>query len=176
MRVDLSWTKTDILSLIPELTSEQAKKLGSSMFNAACERILTPKQNLEILDAIRAGLGVYTVRAHGSEEWSAVLADWRRNQRVYELKVLTDRLRDTPELTMEHLDIILDPERNTVLNSFGLSMKVRAFYKANPGTPRAKNVLGGTFLFAADENCKHIRDQRLYSGVNCARCPGWFCF
>lgn len=176
MRTDLAWSQPDIISTLPALTVTEAGQLGSSMFNAAAGRILTPQHNLDVLDTIRAGLGIYTVRAHGDDGWTKVVAEWRRNQRVYELKVLTDQLDAVPEFTMEHLDIILDPQRNTVLNRMGLSLKARAFYKANPGTHRAKNLLGGTYLFAADENCKHKRGSSPGGGVKCASCPGWFCF
>ena len=176
MRTDVAWSQPDIISMLPGLTEAQAGQLGRSMFYAAAGRRLTPQQNLDVLDAIRAGLGIYTVRAHGDDGWAKVVSEWQTNRYVYELRVLSDRLRDTPEFTEEHLDIILDPERNTVLNSFGLSMRVRAFYKKNPGTRRAKNLLGGTFLFAADENCKHKHAPSPGGGVKCANCTGWFCF
>lgn len=176
MRTNVAWSQPDIISMLPDFTEAEAGRLGSSMFRAACDRILTPQQNLDTLDAIRAGLGIYTVRAHGDDGWTKVVSQWQANQHVYELNVLSDRLRDTPEFTREHLDIILDPERNTVLNSIGLSMKVRAFYKKNPGARRARNLLGGTFLFAADENCKHKHAPSLGGGVKCANCTGWFCF
>ncbi len=175
MNTSLTWHQPDIISMLPELSAPEAALLGRSMFNAAAGRILTPQQNLDVLDALRAGLGIYTVRAHGNEDWAKVVSEWHSNRRIYELKVLSDQLRDVAEFTEEHLDIILDPERNTVLNSFGLSMKVRAFYKKNPGTKRAKNVLGGTFLYAADENCRHASAPSS-SGVHCAKCSGWFCF
>lgn len=176
MRTDLAWSQPDIISMLPDLTVAQAGQLGRSMFNAAAGRNLTPIQSVNVLDAVRAGLGIYTVRGHGDEGWAAVVTEWRRNQRVYELKVLTDQLNAVPEFTVEHLDIILDPERNTVLNRMGLALKVRAFYRANPGARRAKNLLGGTYLFAADENCKHKRGSSPGGGVKCANCPGWFCF
>lgn len=176
MRTDMAWSQPDIISMLPDLTEAEAGRLGRSMFHAACDRILTPQQNLDVLVAIRAGLGIYTVRAHGDDGWTKVVSEWQTNRYVYELKVLSDRLRNTPEFTEEHLDIILDPERNTVLNSFGLSMKVQAFYKENPDAPRAKNILGGTFLFGADESCKHTHAHSPGGGVKCAGCSGWFCF
>lgn len=176
MRTTVSWTTPDILALLPTFSVSDAGQLGRSMFHAACDRRLTPQQNADVLVTIRAGLGYYEVRADGDEEWQKVVANWRQNQRVYELATLTDQLRATDVFTDEHLAIILDPQRNTVLNNFGLSMKVRAYYDANPGTPRAKNFAGGTFLFNADENCRHAVKGAPGGGVKCGKCSAWFCF
>lgn len=176
MRTTVSWTQPDIIDMLPDLDASAAGQLGRSMFNAACARQLTPQQNMDVLDTIRAGLGYYEVRADGDETWAAVVSSWRQDKRVYELMVLSDQLRATDVFTEEHLDIILDPQRNTVLNSFGLSMKASAYYDANPGTRRATNYARGTYLFNAGEKCRHAVSSAPGGGVKCSKCPGWFCF
>jgi hypothetical protein len=176
MRRDLAWAKADIIDLLPDFTVAQASDLGRSMFAAACDRQLTPQQNLDVLDTIRAGLGYYEVRADGDEAWRAVVMSWRQDQRVYEQKVLRDQLTAVEVFTEEHLGILMDPERNTVLNNLGLGMKADAFYAAHPGTRRATNYGGRTYLFSAAENCRHAVKSAPGGGVKCGKCPGWFCF
>lgn len=176
MRTEILWTKPDIIELLPTFDVSQAGQLGRSMFNAACSRKLTVQQNIDVLDTIRAGLGYYEVRADGDDEWQKVAADWRRNQHVYELITLTDQLRAVDVFTDEHLEIMMDPQRNTVLNGFGLSLKASAYYDANPGTRRATNYARGTYLFNAGEKCRHAVSSAPGGGVKCSKCPGWFCF
>lgn len=33
-----------------------------------------------------------------------------------------------------------------------------------------------TVLYNANPNCEHEIDPREYSGINCKKCPGWFCY
>lgn len=176
MRKDLSWAKTDILELLPTFTAAEAQRLGNTMFTAACERRLTPEQNIDVLDTIRSGLSFYEARADGDEQWEAVVTIWRKDQRVYELTTLTDQLRGVERFTDKHLEIMLDPQRNTVLNGFGLLRKVDAYYEANPSARRAANYAGRTYLFNASETCRHAVASAPGGGVKCSKCTGWFCF
>lgn len=153
----------------------ESVRLSNRMFAEVAERILDDEK-------VRAGYNLAsTVVAFyqdvkDTEEWSAVYNHWLSTKLAYAHSLLKVELRALPELTLEHLPIILDPNRNPAFNSYGLNAKVREFYEKHPDAERPKNVMGGTFLFAANPDCEHINNPRNSSGVKCARCPGWFCF
>jgi hypothetical protein len=101
-------------------------------------------------------------------DWSSALRLWRTMSDIFYVESLD-------EFTRDDLDFLQDASRNTVLNSLGLSNKANKFFKSNPGLKRGGNYMSGTYLYAANPQCKHTSDRRS-SGTGCSKCTGWFCF
>jgi len=47
--------------------------------------------------------------------------------------------------------------------------------KESHSVPKEVKVPEGRVLFDADPNCKH-RIVAAWSGIECTKCPGWFCY
>jgi len=104
---------------------------------------------------------------NGYSDWKFAASIWRKITLKYWLHSVT-------EFTMDDLPFLLSRD-NPLLNYVHKKPLVDEFYKKNPGAPRAKNIMGSTYLYAADLDCQHKPDPNSWSGVRCIGCDGWFC-
>lgn len=163
------------LTVSEEMDAVECMKVGSAVFTRIADGKIAREHTHRLLAASRLFLEASEAQAvEGDETWARAISNWRTAVHVLEMDALRLDLQNVRELTDEHRELVLDPERNTVFNYGMLNRLLKAYRKANPGL-RIPNLMGNTLLYAARPGCRHASDGR-FSGVGCKHCPGWFCY